>query len=46
MTLKTYLPDAPSVVRECLVVIAGAVLAAAIVGQFPKLKAWIKDQWQ
>lgn len=46
MSLKPYLPDTPSVVRECLVVIAGAILAAAIIGQFPKLKVWIKEQWQ
>lgn len=46
MKLAPYLPDTPSVVRECIVVIAGAILAAAVMGACPQLKAWIKEQWQ
>lgn len=46
MNVKPYLPDVPAVVRETLVVLLGALLAAAIAGQFPKLKQWMRDQWQ
>lgn len=31
--------------REAVIVLAGAVLAAVIIGQLPGLKAWIKTQW-
>lgn len=30
--------------REAVVVLAGAVLAAAILQCFPKLKAWVREQ--
>lgn len=39
-------PDGKSIAREALTVLAGAVLAAAIIGQFPAVKAWIKRQWE
>lgn len=39
-------PDGRGIVREALTVIAGAVLAAAIIGQLPGVKAWIKRQWE
>lgn len=31
--------------REAVIVIAGAIVAAVVVGQLPGLKAWIKQQW-
>lgn len=40
------LPKAPDVVREAVVVLAGAVLAAFIIGQFPGVKAWMRQQWE
>lgn len=40
------LPTIPEIGREAIIVIAGALLAAAIMSQLPGLKAWIKDQWQ
>jgi Flp pilus assembly pilin Flp len=40
------MPSAPEVAREALIVVAGAVIAAAVVGAFPRLKAWLKEQWQ
>ena len=40
------IPTPREVIREATVVIAGAVLAAFIVGQFPRLKSWITDQWR
>lgn len=39
------LPTVPEIGREALIVIAGALLAAAIMSQFPQVKAWIKAQW-
>lgn len=44
--MKTGLiPSIPEVGREALIVLGGALLAAFIVGKFPKLREWIKDQW-
>lgn len=39
------LPTPPEVAREALIVLGGALLAAAIIGQLPALRAWIKRQW-
>jgi len=40
-----FLPTAPEVAREVLIVLGGAIIAAAIVGALPSLRAWIKAQW-
>lgn len=40
------LPTLPAISREALTVIAGALLAALIMSQFPPVKAWIKRQWE
>lgn len=40
------IPSLPEVGREALIVIAGAVLAALVMSQFPAVRAWIKEQWQ
>lgn len=39
------MPTGPEVARETLIVILGAVCAAAVVGMFPALKQWIHEQW-
>ena len=39
------IPSIPEIGREALIVIAGALLAAAVMSQFPVVKAWIKQQW-
>lgn len=39
------IPTIPEIGREALIVIAGAIVAAAIMSQFPGVKAWIKEQW-
>lgn len=45
--MKTGLiPTLPEIGREAIIVLAGAVLAALVIGQFPGVKAWIKEQWQ
>ena len=39
------IPAPAEVGREAIIVIAGALLAALIVGQLPALKTWIREQW-
>jgi hypothetical protein len=45
MKIPAVIPTVPMIAREAIVVIAGALLAALIVGQLPAMKAWIKEQW-
>ena len=40
------IPAPKEIIREAVIVLGGAVLAALIIGQFPQVKAWIKAQWQ
>lgn len=40
------LPGPSEVVREALIVVGGALLAAFIIGRMPELKAWVKEQWR
>lgn len=40
-----FIPSAPEVAREALIVVAGALVAAFIVGQLPGVREWIKRQW-
>jgi hypothetical protein len=39
------LPTANDIVREGLIVLGGAILAAVVIGQLPSLRDWIKSQW-
>lgn len=39
------MPTANQVIREAVTVVAGAVLAAAVIGAMPGLREWIKKQW-
>ena len=41
----SIVPKLPEITREAFTVILGAILAAAIVSQFPAIKQWIKEQW-
>lgn len=41
----TFIPAPGEVAREAIIVIAGAIIAAAVVGQLPSLRDWIKVQW-
>lgn len=43
--MKGMLPTAPAIVKEALIVLGGAIVAALVVGQLPGLRAWIKTQW-
>jgi hypothetical protein len=42
---KSLIPTVAEVGREAIIVLAGAALAALIAGQFPRFKAWLKQQW-
>ena len=44
--MRGLIPTLPEIGRETLVILAGAVLAALIVGQIPGLRAWMRAQWQ
>lgn len=43
--LSKIMPTAPEVLREAIVTVAGAVLAAAVIGALPSVRAWMKQQW-
>jgi hypothetical protein len=45
MKIPAVIPKPFEIGREALIVLGGALLAALIVGQFPQLRTWIKDQW-
>lgn len=40
-----FIPTAPEIGREAIIVLGGAIVAAFILSQVPSLKAWIKEQW-
>jgi hypothetical protein len=42
--MSKYIPTAPEVVREGLIVLAGAVLAALVFQALPGLRAWVADR--
>ena len=42
---KSIVPAPRDIGREALIVIAGAVLAAFIIGRMPGVREWIKEQW-
>lgn len=43
--MKRYLPAHHDVIKEGLIVVGGAILAALVVGHVPFLRDWIKRQW-
>ena len=43
--MKNIIPTAPAVIREAVIVLGGAILAALVIGQIPSLRDWIKTQW-
>ena len=45
MQIKQFIPSVPEIGREAVIVLGGALVAALIVGQFPGLRTWIKNQW-
>lgn len=45
MKLPAVVPTPAEIGRETLIVLLGALAAAAIIGQLPGVRAWIKRQW-
>ncbi len=45
MKTPAFIPRPADIGREAIIVIAGALLAALVIGQLPAVKAWIKAQW-
>lgn len=45
MSLKAAIPKPAEIGREALIVIAGALLAALVIGRLPQVREWIKTQW-
>lgn len=43
--IQKVMPSPFEVARETLIVIAGAAVAALIIGQLPTVRAWMKAQW-
>lgn len=43
--MKNMIPTLPEIGRETLTLLAGALLAALIIGQLPGVKAWMREQW-
>lgn len=39
------IPSGSAIVKQALVTVAGAVLAAWIVGQLPQVRDWMRRQW-
>ena len=46
MTVKAFLPTVPEIGREALILIAGALIAAAVMNRWPAGRAYIKAAWQ
>lgn len=42
---QTIFPKPAEIAREAIVVIAGALLAAYVVGKLPTVRDWIRAQW-
>ncbi len=45
MKTPAFIPKPAEVGREALVVLAGALVAALVIGRLPSVRAWIKKQW-
>lgn len=39
------IPTAPEVLREAIIVLAGAAVAALVIGNLPSVRAWMRKQW-
>ena len=42
----SIIPRPGAVAREALLVVAGAVVAAVLIGAMPGLRDWIKGKWE
>lgn len=44
MKAARWIPTLPELSRETLIVLGGAIAAAAIFAAFPELRAWVKER--
>lgn len=42
---KKMMPSITDIGRETIIVLGGAVVAALIIGNMPKLRDWMRKQW-
>lgn len=45
MKVRALIPTVPEIGREAVIVLAGALLAALVIGQLPGVREWIARQW-
>jgi len=45
MARARVIPPPAAIGREAIIVVAGAIVAAFVVGQLPAVRDWIKRQW-
>lgn len=45
MNIKAVPKPVVEIGREALIVLAGALVAALVIGQLPGVREWIKAQW-
>jgi hypothetical protein len=45
MAAPKFIPTPVEISRETLTVLAGAIVAAFIIGQLPGVRRWIRAQW-
>lgn len=43
--MNHWLPSPHMIVKEGVIVLGGAILAAIVISQFPSLRTWMKAQW-
>lgn len=43
--LPAFVPKPVDIGREAIIVLAGALIAAAVIGQLPGVRAWMRKQW-
>lgn len=44
MDVKKWIPEPSQIVREGIIVVAGAVLAALVFSQLPAFRAWVSER--
>lgn len=45
MRVPAFIPGPTELAREAIIVIGGAIIAAAVIGALPPVRDWIKRQW-
>lgn len=45
MKIPPIIPTPFELARETIVILGGAIIAAAIIGSSPRLREWLRRQW-